>query len=69
MKKCQKCSIISHVSKKHIKNLTEKLQFCMRELMKKEGIVSIYEEECITISKENMDLKRKLNELEASFKE
>lgn len=57
------------MSKKHIKDLTEKLQFNMRELMRKDGIVSIYEDECLTLSQENKDLKEKVKELEISFKE
>ncbi len=56
-----------HVSRKHISDLNEQIQYYVRELLKKEGIVSMYEEETHNLVTENTELKNKVKELETTL--
>lgn len=66
-RKCKKWAVLKHVSKKTIIDLNEQIQYYMRELLKKEGLVTVYEEEAIKMAEENESLKKKVAELENSL--
>ncbi|CAI2363025.1 unnamed protein product [Moneuplotes crassus] len=66
-RKCRKCAVLKHVSKKTIIDLNEQIQYYMLELLKKEGLVTVYEEEALKMAEENESLKKKVTELENSL--